>query len=247
MARIRHLKNAPIVEAVFDFRVKPSKQVTGKDFLILRGRLEPEFTRIEERREQRVTFTINPTQPTPPKLDDLGVLGMIFMSDDGKTQAHLRNDGMTVNRLAPYTSWEELEPIIRKTWAAYLDIAKPESVVRLAMRFINRLSLPESPFEIEHYLAAGPVIPEVLPQEFGAFLNRLTLIDRKRELACNVLQAIEQSGTKRDTFLLDVDAYSNRVVDPTSPNVWEQLSAIRTFKNEVFFGHLEEPALEEYA
>src|SRR3990172_489327 len=123
-----HLSSAPITEAIFDIRVKAHPDFQVSDFTNLKADLQDVFPKVEERRGGQVTFRFEPPgseTPQPPDIQDLGLQGFFFKSEDEKLIAQFRVDGFTLNKLKPYSSWDELEPLVRNLWAKYISIARP--------------------------------------------------------------------------------------------------------------------------
>src|SRR2546422_8360889 len=173
----RHLRNAPISEAIFDFRVKARAGFRGEEFAPLQSQLANRFPKMEPRRGLQATFAVIEGKGRPPVVQDLGLQGYFFKTSDEKTIAQFRVDGFTFNRLHPYTSWKELFPQALDLWRLYASVSKPEVITRLAVRYINRLPLPAGAITFESYLRTAPVIPSELPQYLSSFLTRVTIHD----------------------------------------------------------------------
>ena len=115
----RHLRNAPIREAIIDYRVKARPDLKAEDLGALRPELAKSFPRIEDRRAGTVTLEIAQGVAKPPRVEDLGLQGFFAHSADSKTIVQCRVDGFTFNRLRPYSNWEELFPIAARLWTLY--------------------------------------------------------------------------------------------------------------------------------
>lgn len=244
MPRPRHLRNAPITEAIIDFRVKARAGLRAEEFGHLKTTLAERFPRMDERRGIETRFEIVEGKGRPTTVKDLGLQGYFFKTADERNIAQFRTDGFTFNRLKPYTSWEDIFPIAMDLWGLYCDVAKPELVTRLALRYINHIPLPPSVKDFSEFLRAAPVIPPELPQYLSRFLTRITIHDPERNLSAHVGQALETDAAARTIkVILDIDAFTQgefRPHDPTIPETFEQL---RHFKNEIFFSSLTEEAL----
>src|SRR3972149_8674441 len=175
MPEPRHLRNAPITEAIIDIRAKSRPGFDPSVFSDVHPRVVDRLPLREERKGGQVTFRIGSAGPVPPEIPDLGVQGYFYKSNDEKLIAQFRNDGFTLNRLKPYTSWEEIFPLAIDLWRLYVEFATPEAVTRLALRYINHISLPDEPADIDHFLLAAPPIPEGLPQFIGPFQTRVRI------------------------------------------------------------------------
>ena len=244
MPNTRHLNNAPITEAVIDFRVKPRPDLRPDQFEALKPRLMDRFPKVELRRAGRVTFELLPGGAQPPRVDDLGMQGVNFRSADDKLIAQFRGDGFTLNRLEPYTSWDELFPVACDLWQAYVSVAMPELVTRIAVRYINHITLPDGLIDLDKYLRAAPQIPKELPQGLAEFMTRMTMPEPDLQCAAHVTQVFPALGpTSKFGVVLDIDAFSDVTLEPASPVITEILGRLRLYKNRIFFGLLTEETL----
>ena len=239
----RHLRNAPITEALIDFRVKARAGFRPQEFRGLRARLSDRFPNVNERRGLQATF--------PMTLGQVGqdpyLQGYFFKTSDEKTIAQFRTDGFTFNRLRPYTSWEDLFPQAMELWRLYSSISKPDVITRLAVRYINRIVLPLGEVTFEAYLRAAPVVPPELPQYLSSFLTRVTIHDPKTDIAAHVAQALEASAQGRQSaVILDIDAYKPSEFSTDDPAIEQILGQLRAFKNLIFFHSLTDDALREF-
>jgi uncharacterized protein (TIGR04255 family) len=243
----RHLRNAPITEAIIDFRVKARAGFQAGEFANLKARLYERFPNVNEHRGLQATSEMSHGQGQPPVVKDLGLQGYFFKTSDEKTVAQFRTDGYTLNRLHPYTSWEELFPQAMELWRLYAGISKPEVITRLAVRYINRIELPPGPVTLESYLRAAPVIPQELPQSIGSFLTRVTIHDREKDIDAHVAQALEASAPGRQSaIILDIDAYKQREFDVDEPAIEQTFGQLRAFKNLIFFNSVTDDALRRF-
>src|SRR5439155_20169394 len=152
MPATRHLQNAPITEAIIDFRVKTRSDLRAEDLATVKDRLSNRLPKVEEMRGLQATIQVLKGQGQPPVVQDLGLQGYFFKSQDEKVISQFRIDGFTFNRLRPYTSWEDIFPQAMELWRLYLEVAKPLAVMRLAVRYINHILLPPGAEKFENYL-----------------------------------------------------------------------------------------------
>ena len=243
----RHLRNAPITEAIIDFRVKARTAFRPEEFAGLRTPLAERFPNVDERRGRQTIFDMIEGQGQPPVVKDLGLQGYFFKTSDKKTIAQFRVDGFTFNRLHPYTSWEELFPQAMDLWRVYSSIAKPDVITRLAVRYINRIVLPAGPIAFETYLRAAPVIPPELPQYISGFLTRVTIYDPKIDIAAHVAQALEAGSPGNQlAVILDIDAYKQSEFSTDDPAIEQTFGQLRAFKNLIFFNSLTDDTIKGF-
>jgi uncharacterized protein (TIGR04255 family) len=242
-----HLKNAPITEAIIDFRVKARTAFRPEEFADLRTRLTERFPHVEEQRGLQATFGIVQGQGQSTVVQDLGLQGYFFKTPDQKTIAQFRVDGFTFNRLQPYTSWHELFPQAMELWRLYCSISIPDAVTRLAVRYINRIVLPPGAGPFETYLRTAPVIPPELPQYVSSFLTRVTIHDPAVDIAAHVSQALETSTPGHQlSVILDIDAYKQREFSTDDPTIEQIFDQLRRFKNVIFFNSLTDETLRQF-
>lgn len=243
----RPLRNAPITEALIDFRVKARPDLHAEDFLQLKDELSNRFPKVQERRGIQATFEILKGEGQPPRVQDLGLQGHFFRTEDEKVIGQFRIDGFTFNRLKPYTRWEDIFPQAMELWRLYLKVAKPVEVVRLAVRYINHVPLPPGAQKFEDYLRGSPVIPPELPQHTSSFLTRVTIHDQENDIAAHVTQALQPTAdTQRLTVILDIDAFKEAQLSPDDPAIERTFMQLRIFKNLIFFNSLTDETLRQF-
>jgi uncharacterized protein (TIGR04255 family) len=243
----RHLANAPITEALIDFRVKARTVFRPEEFADLRTRLSERFPHMEEQRGLQATFGMIKGQGQPTVVQDLGLQGYFFKTRDQKTIAQFRVDGFTFNRLQPYTSWDDLFPQAMELWRLYYSISIPDMITRLAVRYINRIVLPPGAGAFETYLRTAPVIPPELPQYVSSFLTRVTIHDPAVDIAAHISQALETTIPGHQlSIILDIDAYKQRQFSTDDPTIEQTLNQLRLFKNIIFFNSLTDETLRHF-
>ncbi|MBI4421818.1 MAG: TIGR04255 family protein, partial [Gemmatimonadetes bacterium] len=209
MAEIRHLARAPITEALADFRVSLSPNFKPEAFQALKDRLRDRYPAVEEHRffQTSFKFEIKQGRAMPPGPTSTGLRGYFFRSEDGRDVAQFRVDGFTYNRLAPYTSWDEIRPEALRLWELYLEIAAPEKLDRVALRYINRIRLAPAG-DLSEHLEVMPAFFPGAPDHLVTFLTRVTSHDPETGNFANVAQALERDTDPAAAIvILDIDVY----------------------------------------
>jgi len=244
MAQQRHLDNAPITEAIIDFRVRIPSGADPGQFSSLKKELKDRYPNVVDMKMAEMSFGIIDDKPvwTPP--GEGRIIGYRYESEDKKNVAQFRNDGFTFSRLKPYNDWEHIFEEARNLWSLYVRIASPESIVRIATRYINRLKIPLPVDDFLQYLTSPPHIPQSLPQGVSSFLSRVVLYDPKLDIAANITQALETNVEESNyvIIIIDIDAYKSGNFHPDEPKMWETFAALRNLKNRIFFEHITEDA-----
>jgi uncharacterized protein (TIGR04255 family) len=244
MARPRpHLARAPIVEAVIDFRVLGRESIAADDFSALNSRIGQQYNppslmhSVEARFGVERGKAIVPTQVAAP-------VGWLYQSRTQAAIAQFRVNGFTFSKLEPYTTWEEVFGEARRLWSIYVQVAQPQQVTRVAVRYINRLRLP-APADLGQYLSAPPVLPEPIPQTVREFLTRMVVDAPERNLSAILIQALEAPlDPSRMQVLLDIDAFRESPMPVEEPALAEIFEQLRALKNEIFFASVTERTVE---
>jgi uncharacterized protein (TIGR04255 family) len=244
-ARPRHLRRAPITEALIDFRVQPAEGLSTRKLEEAARRVEKEYPARSAVKTVHARLELGRGVVVPDF--EHNEVGVLVKSPDEKTQAQFRLNGFTLNRLEPYTSWDEIYPETKRLWRLYVEVAQPVAVVRLAARYINRLKLPLPVADLRDYLIEPPRIPESLPQALLAFLTRLVIHDSSLQQSAIVTQSSEPNPVDPDhaTVLLDIDAFKEvNLKQVQQDEIDRVLGDLHEFKNNIFFGSITQRASE---
>src|SRR5207253_8822162 len=132
--------------------------------------------------------------------------GFVFASKDQRLILQARLDGFALSRLAPYENWETFRDEARRLWTAYRRYAHPEKIVRLAVRYVNRLDLPLPLRDLKDFLATVPEVSPRLPQGLAGFFMQLNIpqMDSRNTLLLTETM-IEPAGPGVISVVLDID------------------------------------------
>ncbi len=242
MAEIRHLNNAPISEAIIDFRVKLPSEFKVEAFLDLKKTIGDRFPKSEERKLFSNQFEVKEGEPQPPSSRYHGVQGYFFRPEANNKVAQFRLDGFTFSLLKPYTTWEEMFREAKELWEKYRDIAQPEAATRLAVRYINHINIPLPVGDLSVYFKAPPNIPDNIRGEIRGFLSKLVVYDQEMDIATNIVQALEKSlkPDKHITVVLDIDSYKTGDFKLDNGEMWDIFANLHNIKNQIFFNSITE-------
>lgn len=246
MERVRHLRNAPILEALVDFRVTLPKDVNVEAFKTLAlGNRYPIIEALH-RFQTSISWQPGANKPLDAKTAELRPGGYAFRSSDKLNVAQFRVDGFTYNRLRPYTSWDDLQPEVHRLWELFQQVARPETCSRIAVRYINKIDVPPGA-ELSDYLTAPPTHPEGLPDILTGFLTRVLLQDDESGVSASVTQASQvQLDPSSAAVILDIEAYRQSDAGTLDQQVEPTLRALHDMKNRIFFGSVTKDQLKRY-
>jgi uncharacterized protein (TIGR04255 family) len=242
MAIPRHLAHAPITEAIIDCRVKAPSGFQLSTFQALKAMGIEGYPKIDEMRGFEAEFRVEGNQLSQSTKHRRNV-GLAFRSTGGENVAQFRIDGFTFSRLNPYTSWDEIFPEAFRLFQMYVDIVAPEFITRIAVRYINKLSIPLPLSDFSEYLGAPPVIPSDLPRQVATFLTRIVIPEADFGAEAVITQALERPADPNFVIIiLDIDVYRVRQYELDNERIKSEFEELRQLKNKIFFGSITEEA-----
>ncbi len=240
-----HLNRAPITEAVIDYRVQARDGITPSNFNEVRERLRPEFPVAVDVKTFEAHLGFDESgQPRTPESKHQH-LGTMLRNEARAEVVQFRTDGFTFNKLAPYTSWNEIYPRAQHFWQMYCEVAKPLATSRVAVRFINKIRIPLPIGDLGDYLKTAPNVPQELPQQLRQFLTRVVLYEPSEDLSATVTQALEPSASQDEIVVLfDIDAFRDLAPAADPQQIDQTFRRLHLLKNKIFFNCLTDRALE---
>lgn len=252
MATARQLSKPPIQEAVIDFQLAGAQiEREGLEQIIL------DLNRSDWTRKAISSFeaTFGPTNAE--QVNEFGLTeskssfeGFALQDPDDRIFFQFRPDRVTVSHVKEYVSWDDLVAEAEQALTAYISIAKPTAIIRIAARYINRLRLPSNGFSsFEEILTRPPAAP--IEGAFGKvtdFMHRDVIRNIEGGLIATVTIAtvLPSPGEQARALLIDADVFKTCQTNPSFADVAEDLNRIREVKNRLFFGSILDSALEPY-
>lgn len=131
---------------------------------------------------------------------------------DEKRMVVVAPDLLSVHVLRPYPGWDEdFRARIDRALATYRRVAQPKAVVRIGVRFINRvvLSREAQPIDLDDYFNGVPASIDGLPDRISAFVHR---VERAYDDTIKLVHTFASLETTGDSmvFLLDLDVIWER-------------------------------------
>lgn len=242
------LRNAPATEAVIDIHVKLSRKAEPAQFTDIYKSISKEYPKREEGRRKKL-FDIREGQPVIAPEEESEFYGNRYISMDEKFIFQARIDGFTLSRLKPYINWEGLRDEAHRLWKIYAEIMIPETITRVAVRYINNLSIPTPIEDFGDFLTAPPVIPDALPQEIMSFLTRVVFYEPAYDAHAIIIQALEAAIEipKKLPVILAIYVFKLKSGGFDSESeAWEYIERFRNLKNKIFFSSITKKLRKEY-
>ncbi|BBX75455.1 TIGR04255 family protein [Mycobacterium shinjukuense] len=225
----RRYSNAPIVEATVDLRVLLSDDVGIDDLSGLYPDLEepqPFFEFIPRVEDNRIVAS-NDRQAgfTFSKKKSFGIIAGL--------------DRFAYSQLSKYSSWEDFIENVRPRWLRYKQVASPEKVTNVGVRYVNRIVIPKRQVEINDYLRTkvdiSPYLPQAINRYFAQISFPINAYDAEATVNTALVEAPEPDAT---ALVVDIDVSRELDLDPASDSFDEDLTAqlgtLRSAKNYVF-------------
>lgn len=248
MARARHLKRAPVREALIDIQFEPRIEI-GSIERFASGQTQ-EFPKQLDLWEALVGFNVDGSQASANATQ--AVIGKRLDSEDSPHVLQCRTGGFTFSRLSPYIEWGRLREDAYRLWQIFYREAGPQTVTRLAVRYINEIKIPLPINDFGDYLVCPPRVPDLLPQAISGFMQRVVIPDDAKNCISVVNQLFEgQSlmlgGQETISVVLDIDVFRQVSIDASKVDeIWGALDILREQKNRIFFEHLTERSVEMF-
>lgn len=219
----------PIVEAVCEFRFEPGNWNNTMPGLIW-AQVKIPFPK----RRDVVRFEVQ-SVPGPGGFEHRVIQEPLiqYLQEDEKLFMQVGSKVLTVNRLAPYTGWQEFKPLIQQAFQAYSCEASPKAITRIGLRYINRIELPGDKVDLEDILEFRPHVGNALPKDHASFtVGAEFLFEGKRDVLRLQVAGTKPERESRLALILDLDYFCLLPEGTISADIAEWL--------EVAHGHIED-------
>ena len=232
----KHYSKAPIVEAIVDIQVKMAEGFSHEALNAVHSKLSDRFP--TKSPIQMVQMDMGPDAKAGGELQFSSSktdLGLRLTNKDNSRVLQVRENGFTYSHLPPYTSWKELRTEAHEAWRTFVELCKPQTVVRCALRFVNRIEIPKPSIELHDYFCLYPEIPKGIPQDVSGMFMQLQMPQKDLEGIAIINQAVvEPVSLGTVSVLLDFDLFRAREYAPEDETIWHYLDKLRDRKNELF-------------
>lgn len=239
-----YFPNPPITEALLDIRVNLPKEITLDTFITFQDEIKNDFPTKKERHIG--AFQIKSGGPPEIVSSSDRTDGYLFYSSDNKKIVQARLDGFTFNKLKPYSNWEKFSGEAKYLWDHYVHVAKPLNVIRLALKYINRIEIPLPFNDFKEYILTVPEIAPGIPQGLSGFFAQLVIPNAEIQANAIITETMEKIDEKSRflPFIFDIDISRGIILKPDSMDIWKIMDDLRHFKNQIFVSSLTNKAKE---
>lgn len=228
---------APIAEAVIDLQVTFDEGMspTSESLREFAARFQPEPLGYSETQKiNAVQMSLSGDGATNAQRD---LIGYRLSNKAGNRVLQLRKQGLSLSRLHSYSNWESFVAEFKPLWVQYAEAFSPSVVSRLAVRYINKIAVPQH-INLDEYLNLSPRIKEGVGSHVEGYFMQLVLAQRDLGPDWKVIVNTGIEGSpipEQMTVLLDIDAFCTRAVGAIdSDQIWSTLEQLRDRKNSIF-------------
>jgi len=226
-------KNAPIQEAVFDIRVNKVSNLDIEYYASLTESVLSEYPQTKRKLQVSGKYRFEKsdfiTEHGTPK-----EMGVIFTNEKGNKKVQFRKDGFTFNQLRPYTNWDKFSKEAFKYWNIYKNELQPDSINRIALRYINKIDLPLiDDLIFDDYFLNIPQLPSTFVQGYQSLFQRIKAQCSIGDFTANVTSKFDKPEDNCLPFILDIDVFGLRNFS-IEENLNEDFLKIRDNKNKIF-------------
>jgi len=232
MQASKDYSHAPITEAVIDIQVKLPPEVKLDNLAQVYSSIQAEYPQCEGvllfQGEIVAGASVGATASQSP-------IGYRASRNDQKQILQLRLDAFAFSRLAPYDCWENFRDEAKRLWNIYQSLTNPEALVRLALRYINRLDIPLPIGDLKEYLRTFPEVSADLPQELSGYFMQLQIPQENLGTMLVINQAIVPPPTPDFvSIILDLDLFREGDIPSNEIELWHILEQMHEQKNIAF-------------
>lgn len=237
-----HLSNAPIVEAVVDIRIIPSVKWDQTNLQSELKQHLPNYPKIETLREAR--YKLSPGKPDNLAVEDFGCVGFKLHSDGNLQIAQFNKAAFVFSRLKPYVDWGQFSQEALRLWAIYYALQKPTEVMRIGLRFINRIAIKQETIELADYYKYPPESLKTLNWPLAGYLHHDVMQVPETPYSVNLIKTVQNLPGEID-LILDIDVFMQNRFGYNELRIIECLEEMRWVKNKIFFSSLTEKIIGE--
>lgn len=230
-----HYKRAPIAEAVIDLQLGFEQQPAATHLEEFAATLRDSFPQ-----SQRInTFALAVATSNGGEISSNAAretLGVRLTSATGSRILQLRRQGLSYSHMQPYSEWESFSEEMRPILESFVFEFKAISVNRLAVRYINRIIVPQG-VDLEAYLNLSPRRPADVSADLQGYFMQLVLAqkDLGPEYTAIVNSGLEAAPDPNAmAVLLDIDVFCTKQTPMDLAAAWTVLYQLRERKNEIF-------------
>jgi uncharacterized protein (TIGR04255 family) len=229
---------APIVEVISEFRFDEPLSSEGIEAVI--QSLNDKFPNKESRDIIQVGFNFNAGNVNT---DHVSSKRHLLFAADRKMLIQIEDRLLTINRLAPYETWEKFSPNIEYALSKYLAITKAENTTSFGLRYINHIEVDKDARLISEYFNYYPANYDYNLESDDSFVVGIQKKLHKASLLVQ-LQTVEAKDNLKKAFTLDLNCVFNQNIEICVNDLTEQLNWMQAAHDQILENFIEATTLK---
>lgn len=240
------LSKPPVQEAILDFRFRLPSNIKDENLESFCNAISAEFPHKNSRFTINLTGQIAPPASKDAPQPDLKTTrfqdGFMLSSADKKTVLQFASSFFSFHIIEPYRNWPTLINEGKRLWEIFTKHIPDITVVNISLRYLNRIELQEEQLAegFNKYFNLMPIIPVGLPTILNNFFMQLSIPDESNELVSIINFTYEPPNNNINKFMLDISVMLSNAanINCLDTQIWEKVSKLRDFKNQIFFSSI---------
>jgi uncharacterized protein (TIGR04255 family) len=223
----------PIIEAALELRT--DEPLDGRDLERCRDRFKKQYGLVEDQTEINVLVL-----PTGQITHTSRLTGYKMTAANAVDLIILNTVAVVTSRTAPYAGFDALLAQAQANFEIFTKVVGRRRIVRLAVRFINRIDIRNVRFEETGrwgtFVRVQPSIPAQVAADEGPFYMNADMQYAADPAIKLKIQAgpTNQALIDHRSFMLDIDASYDSDSPQRLDEVWPKFSNLRNAKNTAF-------------
>lgn len=163
----------------------------------------------------------------PEPIQSQNAMAFRFAASDGKRFVQLSKTNFVYQTNEPYLGWKDFRTKLVQYWLAYTAVTKPTTIVKVGLRYINRIIKTKAHTSLSDWLKPTPDLPSALIGSRQHFLGRIESSPSQSHLRLITLSA-EPPGPDwpQGAILMDIDRINLDPHGATKSKILENLELL---------------------
>jgi uncharacterized protein (TIGR04255 family) len=238
-----HLSKAPIVEAVLDIRANLHKAWNQNEVIDKLKSDLPEYSDIKPQRQYQTFVQTRDNDIPEVRNEDLGMVGVMARTSNEIQITQFQRGGFVFSKLTPYESWNKFLAEALRLWHIYQNLAGVANILRIGVRYINRIEVPANNLEVSDYIRLPVNTIGEMGLIYTGFLYQESLRLPDDPYLIRTIDLQNNGNTSNIGLILDIDVFTTESTESTD-QLLTRLSFMHHVKNKVFFSSITDKTKE---
>ncbi len=230
MEQAKHYSRSPIVEARIEIKVKLSPEMEVTNLMQIASAIESEYEIEHQYFNINGQITVDSDLVVSASANQNPV-GYGFSTEDKQRRIQARLDGFTFSQFKPYSSWNKFQETAHNLWEIYNNTTNPVDIESIALRYINRIEIPDANLSLKDYFTTFPEISPGLSQTSGTQILHLQVPIEEVDSIAHITQARVQQQL---FVLLDINIISQGTISIQVEDIWDKFNLIHQNSDRIF-------------